>query len=426
MAKNKEKRTPREKRIRFFKVLFWILFALALITGVVAIVNTVSIKSNRAFVENNIKKVNYEKQLIPDRDEDGYYFFTTDDDFKITQITDVHIGGGMLSVKNDNMALNAVAAMLSEEKPDLVVVTGDVAFPVPYSAGTFNNKQSAVLFADMMEKLGIYWCVVYGNHDTEAYSYYSRDAISKIYENKSKYPHCLFQSGPKDISGYGNYVVNIKNSKGKITQSLFMFDSHSYTDNDYLGIQWKYDCIHKDQIKWYQETVKELTASNGGETPKSLAFFHIPLAEMKDAFDEYQEAGFKDTDNVKYRYGKIGEGNFLICSSKYNNGMFDAFAENSTRGVFFGHDHLNNLSLDYKGVRLTYGYSIDYLAYPGIAKFGLQRGCTIINVKPDGSFDNHPENYYQDKYVSVNKKETVDLEHDMAEVEGGVSNPLSD
>ena len=419
---NKKKKSKGNRRGLFFVIIFWIIFAIALITGIVAIVNKVSIKSNQAFVSNSVKAVKYENQLKPDFDDNGYYTFTTDKEFKIVQITDVHIGGGMLSVKNDNMALNAVAAMITEEKPDLVVVTGDIAFPVPYTSGTLNNKHSAVLFADMMEKLGVYWCLAFGNHDTEAYSYYSRSAIANIYKN---YPHCLFQAGPSDVSGYGNYYITIRNSEGKITQTLFMFDSHSYTDGDYLGILWKYDCIHKDQVNWYTKTVENLTKENGGEQIKSLAFFHIPPKEMKDAFEEYQKADFKDTENVKYHYGKIGEGDFLICASIYNNGIFEAFRKNGTQGVFIGHDHLNNLCVDYKGVRLTYGYSIDYLAYSGISKYGLQRGCTIINVSPDGSFDNHGENYYQDKYSPINKKETVDMEHDMSDIEGTVESPLS-
>ena len=171
-------------------------------------------------------------------------------------------------------------------------------------------------------------------------------------------------------------------------------------------------------------TFEMLKDENGGKTPKSLAFFHIPPVEMKDAFTEYREAGYKSTENVKYRYGKIGEGDELICASNYNYGLFDAFKEYGTQGVFMGHDHLNNLCIDYQGVRLTYGYSIDYLAYSGISKFGLQRGCTIINVKPDGSFENYGENYYQDKYRPINKKETVDLEHDMSDIEGTVESPL--
>ena len=105
----------------------------------------------------------------------------------------------------------------------------------------------------------------------------------------------------------------------------------------------KYDRIHDNQVEWYKNQINALTEENGGETPKSLAFFHIPLIE-------------------------------------------------------------------YKGIRLTYGYSIDYLAYIGIMKHGIQRGCTMINIAPDGSFDTKLENYYQDKYSSVKDKERVDME----------------
>jgi len=417
-------RKIKHKRRRFLKTLFWFVFALVVLTCIIAMVNAVSIQSNSKFIEENIEEVVYTNKLLPEIGDDENFTFTTDDDFKIMQLTDIHLGGGCLSVKKDNMALNAVAAMINEEKPDLVIVTGDIAFPVPYASGTFNNRHSAILFAQLMEKLGVYWCMSFGNHDTEVYSYYSRRGISNIYENREKYPHCLFQFGSEDVSGCGNYIINIKNTAGKTVQSLFMFDSHSYTDGDLLGILWKYDCIHTDQVLWYEKSVKALTENNGGERPNSLAFFHIPPSEMNDAFEEYQNAGNKDTANVKYNYGKIGEGDYLICSSQYNYGIFEAFQENGTQGAFFGHDHLNNLCVDYKGVRLTYGYSIDYLAYSGISKYGLQRGCTIITVHPDGSFDNHAENYYQDKYRPVFKKEAVDLEHDLASVEGTEQSPL--
>ena len=146
--------------------------------------------------------------------------------------------------------------------------------------------------------------------------------------------------------------------------------------------------------------------------PKSLAFFHIALPEYKDAWYEYRDNGYNDTDNVKYVYGNAGEKGDIVYSSKsYNFGFFDKMVElGSTQGTFCGHDHLNNFALNYKGIQLTYSYSIDYLAYTGIMKYGLQRGCTIINVKPDGSFESHLENYYQDKYSAVNKKEQVTME----------------
>ena len=173
----------------------------------------------------------------------------------------------------------------------------------------------------------------------------------------------------------------------------------------------KYDRIHDNQVEWYKNQINALTEENGGETPKSLAFFHIPLIEYKDAWQEYVDNDSQDTENVKYYYGKVGEKDSGIFCPEENCGLFDAAAElGSTQGFFCGHDHLNNFSLDYKGIRLTYGYSIDYLAYIGIMKHGIQRGCTMINIAPDGSFDTKLENYYQDKYSSVKDKERVDME----------------
>ena len=422
---NQEKKPKKKGRGRkALKIILIILLVIVCLIAVIAVLNVISYKSNRNFIKNSIAKVEYTNQLKPVLADDGYYTFTTDDGLKIMQLTDIHIGSGFMSTKKDNMAINACAAMITAEKPDLVIVTGDIAYPVPFQAGTLNNKPGAVTFAEMMEKLGVYWAPVYGNHDTEVYSLYSRKDISEIYSDKEKYPHCLFQSGPEDINGYGNYVINVKNTKGEIVQSLIMFDSNSYTDDDKLGISWNYDAIHADQVQWYDATIKSLTKENGGKTPKSLAFFHIPIQEMKTAFNEYKDNGYKDTKDVKYIYGKLGESGMMICASKLNFGLFDKMLEDgSTQGVFFGHDHLNNMSLEYKGIRLTYGYSIDYLAYSGISTYGLQRGCTLIKVNPDGSFDCEKENYYQEKYKSVNKKETVTLNQDM---EYGVSSPFAD
>ncbi len=407
--KTKVKKTHKQRFKIFLKILLIIILVLALICASFAVVTVVGIKSNGGFIRS-LETVSYDRQLEPSLDDDGFYSFTTDREFKVIQLTDVHIGAGFMSIKKDTMALNAVAAMLTEEKPDLVIVTGDIAYPVPFQAGTFNNKSSAKLFADLMEKLGIYWCPVFGNHDTEAYSYYSREDMSDFYSSDD-YPHCLFKSGPDEADGYGNQVINIKNSNGEITQSLIMLDSHSYVDGDFLGIMWKYDCIHENQVKWYEDTLNSLKAENNNIMPKSLAFFHIPTPEYKEAWEEYTANNFRDTENVKYYYGKAGETDLVIYTSEHNYGFFDkALQLGSTKGMFCGHDHLNNFSVDYKGIRLTYGYSVDYLAYSGIMKFGLQRGCTVISVKPDGTFDCHLENYYQDKYTPVNEKEQVEME----------------
>lgn len=407
MAKAEKKKSRGKTALKVIAIILAVFVALL---GILALIGVAGVSANRKFI-GTIPAAAKENQLKPTKDEAGRTTFVTDREFKILDLTDIHIGGGFASIQKDKKALNAVAAMVTAEQPDLVIVTGDISYPVPVQAGTFNNKSNAKLFADLMEQLGVYWAPVFGNHDSESYSFYSREDIGALYESDA-YPHCLFQAGRDDVYGVGNYCINVKNTKGEVVQTLFMIDSNSYTDTGILAsATWMYDCIHKDQIDWYEQELKDITAQNNGVQPKSLAFFHIPLAEMKTAYYEYRDNGFKDTENVKYVYGEAKEKNDVVYPSEKNEGFFDrVLALGSTQGMFFGHDHLNNISLEYKGVRMTYGYSVDYLAYIGIKNYGAQRGCTVITVAPDGSFESRLENYYQEKYVTVMEKETVSME----------------
>lgn len=398
------------------KVFIALILIIALYCAVAAVVNTLLMKKNLEYARS-FDTVAYAEgeQLKPEKDENGYTVFVTNRDFKILQLTDTHLGGGFLSYKKDRMALNAMAAMVTAEKPDLVIITGDIAYPTP-QAMTLNNKSGAKLAAALMEKLGVYWTVILGNHDTEAYSYYSRDKIGDFYENDDL-SKCLFEKGPDNIDGIGNYIINVKDTNGIITQSLIMLDSHAYADNDYFGLLWKYDNLHQNQIDWYRQEVLKLTQLDNAvkgiyrdaETfpISSLCFIHIPLREYLDAYNEYVENGLKDTEDVKYIHGKIGESGRLVYCGMYDDEFFESLI--GTKAVFCGHDHLNNIALKYKDVMLCYGMSVDYLAYLGISKKGEQRGCTVITSKLDSEITVANENYYQDKYISKYEKETVEF-----------------
>ena len=200
---------------RFLKVTAVLLAVIAAFVGVTTVITVIGLNANinkaHSFsaVENEDLKV--------ENVSAGIWNIYSDRGLKVMQLTDTHFGGGWMSLKKDSMALNAIAAMITAEKPDFVIVTGDVAYPVPFQAGTFNNKSGAKLFAELMETLGVYWTVSYGNHDTEAYSYYGRDDITEFYE---QYPHCLMRKGPEDVDGYGNQVFNIVKSNGVIVRSL--------------------------------------------------------------------------------------------------------------------------------------------------------------------------------------------------------------
>ena len=419
--KSPEKKKNRKKKV--LRVLGCILAFILVFAIVTTCVSLVGIKSNT----NKAK-------LFPavgcdlsfENAGNGVWNIRSDKELKVLQLTDVHIGAGWLSIRKDSMALNAVAAMISAEKPDLVIVTGDIAYPVPFQAGTFNNKTSAKMFATLMEQLGVYWTFAFGNHDTEAYSYFSRSQIADFYSS-GDFPHCIFQPGPDDVDGYCNQIFNIINSDGIITRALITLDSHSYVDGDYFGIRWFYDNMHENQVQWYKNSVQALAQHNAEVckaspelaakytelckvVPSSL-FFHIPLTEYKDAWNEYVENGYKDTENVKFNYGAAGEKGKVVYCGIHDDNLFETILElGSTDTVFCGHDHLNNFSVNYKGVDLTYGYSVDYLAYIGIYKLGSQRGCTVINIAPDGAISHEQQNYYQDKYISHYEKEPVEMQ----------------
>ena len=391
------------KNKKLMKGLLISALIVAVIVVSVTVVNYLSVQ-NLLRLGSSYAKVEIENQLVPEKNKEGNWYFTTDGDFKVMQLTDIHIGGGFMSRADDEKALNAIALMVTKEKPDLVIATGDITFPVPYRAGTFNNYSGAKAFANLMESLGVYWDVTFGNHDAEAYSYFDREAVAEFYENE-EYKFCLFQSGPDDVDGYGNHTVEVKNSKGIITQAIILIDSQAYIkDNIIESIKGTYDNIHPNQVEWYESEILRMNAENEkiskSDVPvKSLAFFHIPLVEMDDAWTEFRENGYKDTSDFRYVEGIIGEQGRQVCCGYGEDNLFEKMLElGSTKAIFNGHDHVNNTTFEYKGIQFSYGYSVDYFAYSDIDKLGSQRGCTMITCKPDTSFTIEKYNYYSDRY----------------------------
>lgn len=408
----------KRKRVRLIipTVILGVVFAFFGITGIVTAVGSDAILEGL----NNIKPLQYDK-FIPVTDENGkavmdengcFNFIVPEGalkgedgrNFKVLQLTDIHIGAGAFSLRTDKWTLQTIADLIEETKPDLVVVTGDIAYPVFFQSASLNNKKEAKIFATLMEKLGVYWTLTFGNHDTEAYSSYDREQIGEFYSDP-QWTKCIFtnkkptNSKGETVDGVGNFVINVREGDpdgdpkdAKLVHSMFMFDSHSYTDGDVFGMAWKYDYIHENQVVWYEDMVKELKLKE--DNIKSTAYFHIPLLEYRDAYNEYLKNDNKDTDKVKKADGVIGESGKFVYSSDHRSGIFDKMALlGSTNGTFCGHDHFNNISLIYdsdgdgekSAIQLTYGMSIDYLAYPGIYKETKQRGGRIIEINSVGS-----------------------------------------
>lgn len=251
--------------------------------------------------------------------------FNKDRRFKIVQFTDVHWVYG-----NDASQEAAIlmAEVLDAERPDLVVLTGDLVYAKP--AGKALQK-----VLEPILKRGLRFAVTWGNHDDEHDM--ARAQLSHFIEDL---PGNL-SSTTEGISGITNYILPIEASEGDYdTATLYIFDSHSYSN--IKGVK-GYGWIENDQIEWYKKSSKSFTAKNQGKPLPSLAFFHIPIPE--------------------YREAAASSGNFMVgtrkenvCSPEINTGLGAAMLEcGDMMGVFVGHDHVNDYATTWRGILLCYG-----------------------------------------------------------------------
>ncbi len=298
-----------------------------------------------------------------------------DRQLKILQLTDLHLGFGILSRRADTYAMKAIEMLIQKTSPDLIVLTGDSIFPFIPKTGTRNNIKQANKLVAFLDSFKIPYAFVFGNHDIEMGSIGNHDQIAEIIRGGN---YSLFSKGDKNLYGVGNYIIKLKNIKNELVSTLVMLDSNMYGDGWFFS---GFDCIHSDQIEWCMDRLSRLKEQK--KDLSALAFFHMPLAEYKIAYEK-MKLGDK---SVTYNFGSIGEKDDYFGISKNKCDFFERALQNGIiKAMFCGHDHYNTLSLTYKGIMLTYGMSIDYLGYKGIKKRYTQRGGTLITINQDGSF----------------------------------------
>lgn len=245
--------------------------------------------------------------------------------FKIVQFTDLHI---RLNDPRSDIAFERINQVLNDEKPDLVILTGDMIYNQPADE---NFRKLLNVFEQQKQPFAI----TFGNHDQE-----QGLPNSELFDIARTFTYHYTENEP-GITGVGNCALEIKSAKADRTSNvLYLLDSgRECTLPDAKG----YGYIHFDQIDWYRNKSKAFTKDNGGIPLLSLAFFHIPLPEYAAAA----------ADHSCSMYGIRRE---TPCSSQLNTGMFAFMKEmNDVKGVFTGHDHDNDFAVNYKGILLAYG-----------------------------------------------------------------------
>ena len=323
-------------------------------------------------------------------------------DFVVLNFTDIQLDPLDFYGEDGEYTFELIAHEIEEIKPDLITLSGD----------NTSSITGYIKLVEYLDSFKIPWAPIMGNHDGEN--------GSKIIEPWTAYTlanaeYCLFKFGPENM-GYGNYIINITEN-GEIIHTLVMMDTHSEAEdtengkinygtdengNEIIGE----DHLWADQLKWYKWCI-EGVESVAGKTVESTVIFHIPCNEYRTARDlmmEYEtdENGNKIIDSderthlvFKEEYKDICFGSIYenICAPDGNNGFFALVKElGSTKNIIAGHDHTNDASFLYEGIRLNYALKSGHGSY--WSSQANKNGSSILTINSDGhaTFSHH---YYE-------------------------------
>ncbi len=258
----------------------------------------------------------------------------TGKDFVILNFTDMHFADYDYRAFTAFLASATMKKLVKRVQPDLITVSGDIVC-------TDSTVYAIKRFTDLMNSFETPWAPVFGNHDAEG----NCDA-NYLADIMMKSPYCLFKKGDPEM-GNGNYIINVCEQNGdesKVVHSLLMMDTHG-------------SHLNEKQIRWYKWAAEGIRSITGEET-ESTVFFHIPCAQYQYAYDA---AWNSDLHTWREGFDASGECNEKICCPRdaddnpVENGFFAAVKEvGTTKNIFCGHEHLNNFSILYEDIRMTY------------------------------------------------------------------------
>ncbi|MCH5171421.1 MAG: metallophosphoesterase [Erysipelotrichales bacterium] len=320
------------------------------------------------------------RSLIFDDSKDNIAVINEENtDFKILQLSDIHFAGARRGKSLDLKTLKAVYEMVDYVRPDMIVYTGDLIYPTRVSGSNDNIKAATVLNL-FFEKMGVPFLYEFGNHDTEIFATGTAEDINEIFQSN---PYCYAKDDENNSyqTGRLTQLFEIRNHDNTLNTALILLDSGSYIDGSsfFSG----YAKFTRQYMYWYERKLLQLKNQEEYKNISeisSLAFFHIPPYEYREAVRLYEE----ESEEVTFIYGENNE--TISCPTGESDLFKKMFELNSTKAVFFGHDHKNSLALKYQGIEFYYGHSIDYNSYPFIQYTDEYRGGVTITIKPDSSY----------------------------------------
>lgn len=258
-----------------------------------------------------------------------------------------------------------VKELVNRIKPDLITITGDVAWAEHYT--------SYECLANLLDSTGIPWAPVWGNHDHQC----GLDPLHKAAELLKKHPLCLFEEGDPAF-GSGNYILTVNEDDQPVT-ALFMVDSHNSTEIEENGEKkWAYDKLWPDQITWIGNEAASLKEQGYKD---GIMMLHIPLYCYRDAAARLFPGGRGGACDCGDQYEPV-------FSHPYDEGALEMIHRSGLiTHVLAGHDHSNNFITDHEGIRLMFAAKTG----AGCYWKEKQNGGTVIRINSDGITNVHHE-----------------------------------
>lgn len=267
--------------------------------------------------------------------------------FTLIQFTDLHFGGS-----EDARTEALMRELLALEKPDLAVFTGDLIASSGHPAPAGLLHQALRPCADA----GVPFALTLGNHDDEGPL--GREALWDVAQSQ---PGCVNTTQDAGTAGVGDQALVIAGRNGGMAALLHLLDSHAYAPNGKA-----YAWLKPGQAAWHRQicAAVETTRPDWQSRLPELAFFHIPLPEHAQAWDNGSALG------------NCGE---TVCCPVHNSGFFEALRDaGHVLGAFVGHDHLNDYIGQVDGLALGFGRATGHSGY---GKDGFARGARLIRLQ---------------------------------------------
>lgn len=236
--------------------------------------------------------------------------------------------------------------------PDLIILTGDIVY------GEFDDAGTALVgFVEFMESFQIPWAPVFGNHDNE-----SKKGVDWQCQQFEEAKYCLFEQ--KELTGNGNYSIGIAQGN-ELKRVFYMLDSNGCGNASSESLANGHTTTSvgfgSDQSDWY--TAEILRIKEVSPDTKISFAYHIQQSIFAKAYEKY---GFDNitTDENPINIDRLPnreEGDFGYLGRNLKGPwdrsyfIWNGMKELGVDSVFVGHEHCNNASVVYDGVRFQFG-----------------------------------------------------------------------